>query len=219
MSRNEINKQSIWHHSISKVNSKLNFCRFINFVTYMMFLMISWNITTCCVNCNLVKEGVTELLDTNKIPYLLHHLDYWLSFCIPTWESKSVWINRSHIRGQHTWAILFCSCKFWALILFRMRKLCITVYVTKKKDVIQTYFKRNGTMFSFSSLVYHFLLHVCCDEYLAPLICFTTSISSGVCRQVCEAIVRWVSSTMCGTSQNCKDSEVCYAYLMRLQIG
>ena len=109
MSRNEINKQSIWHHSISKVNSKLNFCRFIDFVTYMMFLMISWNITTCCVNCNLVKEGVTELLDTNKIPYLLHHLDYWLSFCIPTWESKSVWINRSHIREQHKWAILFCS--------------------------------------------------------------------------------------------------------------
>ena len=134
MSRNEINKQSIWHHSISKVNSKLNFCRFINFVTYMMFLMISWNITTCCVNCNLVKEGVTELLDTNKIPYLLHHLDYWLSFCIPTWESKSFWISRSHIRGQHKWAIVFCSCKFWALILFRDEKtLYHTVYITKKK--------------------------------------------------------------------------------------
>jgi len=102
------------------------------------FLWFLGNIATCCVNCNLVGDPVIWW-DTNEILYLLHHFDYWLSFWVPTWESKSVWINRSHIRGQHTWAILFCSCKFWALILFRDEKtLYHTVYITKKKDLIQS---------------------------------------------------------------------------------
>jgi len=54
--------------------------------------------------CHLIEYIVYIYLVWSSYGNLFHHLDWHLdlSFWIPSWDSKSVWINRPHISGWHT---------------------------------------------------------------------------------------------------------------------
>ena len=88
--------------------------------------------------CHLIEYIVYIYLVWSSYGNLFHHLDWHLdlSFWIPSWDSKSVWISRPHISGWHTcqvrnvssYNLILCLQVLSSHTFSGMRKLCITLF-------------------------------------------------------------------------------------------